>query len=79
MADRSPEVVIDVDVTIGTASTGSSAEIASRALDRPWGFADVLDDVLKSFSQHRQELPVKVVAVGLFEIEQLMTDTPLSL
>jgi hypothetical protein len=78
-ADRSLDVAIDVDVTIGTASTGSAAQIASRSLNRPCTFADVLDYVFQSLSQHRQELPVKIITVGLFEVEQFVADPALSL
>jgi hypothetical protein len=72
-------MIIDVDLTIGAASTRSSAQIASRSLNRPCGPADVSDYMLQSFSQHGQELSVEIVSVFLFEIEQFVADTTLSL
>jgi hypothetical protein len=76
MADRSPEVVIDVDVTIGTASTGSSAEIASRALDRPNGPADILNHKFDLMSEKPEDRAVQEIPILFFEHRKLMSDAP---
>jgi hypothetical protein len=77
MADRSPEVGVDVDGSvIGIAPASFSPQITSRAFDRPTGPADILNHKFGLMSKEAEDRAVSEIPIFFFEKGKLMSDAP---
>jgi hypothetical protein len=77
MADRSPEVGVDVDGSvIGIAPASFPPQITSRAFDRPNGPADILNHKFGLMSEKPEDRPVQEIPILFFEHRKLMSDAP---
>jgi hypothetical protein len=78
MADRSPEVSVDVDRS-AIASTGAPSKVSSRAFDRPIGPAYILDHKFRFMAEQAEDRAVAEIPILFFEKGKLMGDAPHSL